>query len=124
MAVAGSTDSPASRHAVTVRLALRSPMTLSWDWITNALVNGVDNRVKDREGASLRVLVTLGGDIATSPEVQQNRFSRPRLFLRYPACHTVKAELRSVLRSGSLLRRARAFNERAAARRKETEPNE
>ena len=56
----------------------RVPATLSWDWKTDALVPGADNRDKAREDAPLRVLVAFDGDKATLPEAEQKRFSGPR----------------------------------------------
>ena len=56
----------------------RTPMTLSWDWKTDALIAGADNREKDREDAPLRVLVAFDGDVATLPDAERKRFSRAK----------------------------------------------
>ena len=73
-----SADRSASLYAAPVKPALRTPMTLSWEWKTDALVAGADNRVKDREDAPLRVLVAFDGDIASLPDAEQKRFSRAK----------------------------------------------
>jgi hypothetical protein len=73
-----SADRSASLYVAPVKPALRTPMTLSWEWKTDALVAGADNRVKDREDAPLRVLVAFDGDIASLPDAEQKRFSRAK----------------------------------------------
>lgn len=57
-------------------------MTLSWDWKTDALIAGADNRDKDREDAPLRVLVAFDGDVATLPDTERKRFSRAKNLAR------------------------------------------
>lgn len=71
-------DRSASLYVAPLKPALKTPMTLSWDWKTDALVAGADNRQKDREDAPLRVLVAFDGDVATLPEAEQKRFSRAK----------------------------------------------
>jgi len=73
-----SADRSASLYVAPIKPALRTPMTLSWEWKTDALVAGADNRVKDREDAPLRVLVAFDGDIASLPDAERKRFSRAR----------------------------------------------
>ncbi|HWS74813.1 MAG TPA: DUF3047 domain-containing protein [Quisquiliibacterium sp.] len=73
-----SADSSASLYASLLKPAMRTPMTLSWEWKTDALVPGADNRDKAREDAPLRVLVAFDGDVAGLPEAEQKRFSRAR----------------------------------------------
>ena len=58
-------DRSASLFVAALKPAIRAPMTLSWDWKTDALVAGADNRDKAREDAPLRVLVAFDGDVAT-----------------------------------------------------------
>jgi hypothetical protein len=71
-------DRSASLFVARVKPALGTPMTLSWDWKTDALVEGADNRQKDREDAPLRVLVAFDGDVGTLPDAEQKRFSRAK----------------------------------------------
>jgi len=73
-----SADRSASLFVAPVKPALSTPMTLSWDWKTDALVTGADNRQKDREDAPLRVLVAFDGDVATLPDAELKRFSRAK----------------------------------------------
>jgi len=73
-----SADRSASLFVAPVKPALRTPLTLSWEWKTDALVAGADNRDKDREDAPLRVLVAFDGDIASLPDAEQKRFSRAK----------------------------------------------
>ncbi|MDM0110887.1 DUF3047 domain-containing protein [Variovorax sp. J22R133] len=71
-------DRSASLFVAPLKPALRTPVTLSWEWKTDALIAGADNRVKEREDAPLRVLVAFDGDVATLPEAEQKRFSRAK----------------------------------------------
>ena len=73
-----SADRSASLYVAPIKPALSTPVTLSWDWKTDALVAGADNREKDREDAPLRVLVAFDGDLATLPDAEQKRFSRAK----------------------------------------------
>ena len=73
-----SADGSASLYVAPIKPAMAGPTTLSWDWKTDALVPGADNRDKAREDAPLRVLVAFGGDIATLPEEEQKRFKRAK----------------------------------------------
>jgi hypothetical protein len=73
-----SADRSASLLVAAVKPAMAVPTTLSWDWKTDALVPGADNRDKAREDAPLRVLVAFDGDIATLPEDEQKRFKRAK----------------------------------------------
>ena len=68
----------ASMYVAPIKLALRTPLTLSWDWKTDALVPGADNREKSREDAPLRVMVAFDGDLATLPAAEQTRFKRAK----------------------------------------------
>ncbi len=68
----------ASLYVAPIKPALRTPATLSWEWKTDALVAGADNREKDREDAPLRVLVAFDGDVSTLPDEEQKRFSRAK----------------------------------------------
>jgi len=81
-ALRATADQSASLFVARLKPALRTPMTLSWDWKTDALIAGADNRVKDREDAPLRVLVAFDGDITTLPDVEQKRFSRAKNLAR------------------------------------------
>ena len=73
-----SADRSASLYVAPLKPAGRMPMTLSWEWKTDALVPGADNRDKGREDAPLRVLVAFDGDPATLPEEEQARFRRAK----------------------------------------------
>jgi hypothetical protein len=73
-----SADRSASLYVAALKPSQRPPMTLSWEWKTDALVAGADNRDKDREDAPLRVLVAFDGDVAALPEAEQKRFTRAR----------------------------------------------
>ena len=59
-----SADGSASLYVAMLKAALRTPMSLSWEWKTDALIPGADNRDKSREDAPLRVLVAFDGDQA------------------------------------------------------------
>ena len=74
----GSADKSASLYVAPVRPAMMAPTTVSWDWKTDALVPGADNRDKAREDAPLRVLVQFDGDITTLPDEEQKRFKRAK----------------------------------------------
>ncbi len=71
-------DRSASLYVAPLQPALRTPMTLRWDWKTDALITGADNRAKDREDAPLRVLVAFDGDVATLPDAERKRVSRAK----------------------------------------------
>jgi hypothetical protein len=73
-----SADRSASLYVALLKSASRMPMTLSWQWKTDALVAGADNRDKAREDAPLRVLVAFDGDHATLPETERTRFKRAK----------------------------------------------
>ena len=73
-----SADRSASLYVAMLKASNRTPMTLSWEWKTDALVPGADNRDKEREDAPLRVLVAFDGDHATLPEAEQRRFNRAK----------------------------------------------
>lgn len=73
-----SADRSASLYVALLKPAMRTPMTLSWDWKTDALVAGADNRDKRREDAPLRVLVAFDGDVSTLPEAEQQQFKRAK----------------------------------------------
>ncbi len=71
-------DRSASLYVAALKPSLRPPLTLSWEWKTDALISGADNRDKDQEDAPLRVLVAFDGDVATLPDAEQKRFSRAK----------------------------------------------
>jgi hypothetical protein len=71
-----SADGSASLYVAALKAGVAPPATLSWDWKTDALVPGADNRDKSLEDAPLRVLAAFGGDVATLPEEEQKRFKR------------------------------------------------
>jgi len=73
-----SADRSASLYVAMLKPADSTPMTLSWEWKTDALVQGADNRDKAREDAPLRVIVAFDGDHATLPMVERRRFARAR----------------------------------------------
>ena len=66
-------DASASLFVVPFKPALRTPMTLSWDWKTDALIADADNRDKNREDATLRILVDFDGDVTTLPDAERKR---------------------------------------------------
>ena len=68
----------ASLYVAPLKPALRLPATLAWEWKTDALVAGADNRDSKREDAPLRVLVAFDGDVETLPEEEKKRFQRAR----------------------------------------------
>ncbi|MDM0022113.1 DUF3047 domain-containing protein [Variovorax saccharolyticus] len=71
-------DRSASLFVARLKPSLRPSMTLNWEWKTDALIAGADNRDKDREDAPLRVLVAFDGDIASLSEAERKRFSRAK----------------------------------------------
>lgn len=71
-------DRSASMYVALLKAPSRTPMTLNWEWKTDALVQGADNRDKAREDAPLRVVVAFDGDPATLPEAEQTRFKRAK----------------------------------------------
>jgi hypothetical protein len=73
-----SADRSASLYVALLKPAVRAPMTLSWDWKTDALVPGADNRDKAREDAPLRVVVAFDGDVTKLPEAEQKNFKRAK----------------------------------------------
>lgn len=75
-------DRSASLFVTRFQPSLRVPMTLGWDWKTDALIAGADNRAKDREDAPLRVLVAFDGDVASLPETERKRMSRAKNLAR------------------------------------------
>lgn len=75
-------DRSASLFVAPLKPSMRTPMTISWDWKTDALVAGADNRDRSREDAPLRVLVAFDGDVATLPEAEQKRFHRAKNLAR------------------------------------------
>jgi hypothetical protein len=73
-----SANASASLYVAPIKPAMSAPATMSWDWKTDALVPGADNRDKSREDAPLRVLVAFDGNKASLPEAEQKRFSRAK----------------------------------------------
>ena len=71
-------DRSASLYLALLKPPNRTPMTLSWEWKTDSLVAGADNRVKEREDAPLRVLVAFDGDVTKLPDAERKRFSRAK----------------------------------------------
>jgi len=71
-------DRSASLYVAPLKPALRTPMVLSWEWKTEALIAGADNRDKSREDAPLRLLVAFDGDVATLPDAERKRFDRAK----------------------------------------------
>jgi len=76
-----SADASASLYVAALKAPTRAPTTLNWEWKTDALVAGADNRDRRREDAPLRVIVAFDGDLATLPEAEQTRFKRARKLL-------------------------------------------
>ena len=68
----------ASMYVAPVKPALRTPATLAWEWKTDALVPGADNRDRRREDAPLRVMVAFDGDVDTLPADERKRFQRAK----------------------------------------------
>jgi len=73
-----SADGSASLYVAALKPAVGSAATLSWDWKTDALVPGADNRDKSLEDAPLRVIAAFDGDVATLPADEQQRFKRAK----------------------------------------------
>jgi len=73
-----SADRSASLYATRVKPVTSTSVILSWEWKTDALIPGADNRDKSREDAPLRVLVAFDGDLATLPEAERQRFNLAR----------------------------------------------
>ena len=71
-------DRSASLYVAPLKPALRTPMVLSWEWKTEALIAGADSRDKSREDAPLRLLVAFDGDVATLPDAERKRFDRAK----------------------------------------------
>lgn len=74
-----SADGSASSYVAALTPAMRTPMTLSWEWKTAALVPGADNRDKSREDAPLRVMVSFDGDVSTLPEDERKHLARAKI---------------------------------------------
>ena len=81
-ALRATADRSASLFVAALKPSQRTPMTLSWEWKTDALIAGADNRDKDREDAPLRVLVAFDGDVAALPDAERKRFSRAKNLAR------------------------------------------
>ncbi|WP_298923802.1 DUF3047 domain-containing protein [uncultured Ramlibacter sp.] len=75
-----SADRSASLYAAVIEPALRTPMSLSWEWKTDALVAGADNRDRSREDAPLRVMVFFDGDFSKLAPAERKRFERVKKF--------------------------------------------
>lgn len=73
-----SADRSASLFAAPMKPSMHPPIMLSWEWKTDALIPGADNRDKSREDAPLRVLVAFDGDHARLPDVERKRFQRAK----------------------------------------------
>lgn len=71
-------DRSASLYVVALKPTNRTPVTLGWEWKTDALIPGADNRDESREDAPLRVLAAVDGDVGKLPENERKRFSRAR----------------------------------------------
>lgn len=76
--VRGEADGSASFFVSRFQSAMEAPKSISWQWMTQALVPGADNRDKNREDASLRVIVAFDGDHATLPDIEKKRFNRAK----------------------------------------------
>ena len=74
----GAADRSASAYVAILKHAVSVPAAVSWQWKTDALIPGADNRDKKREDAPLRVIIAFDGDLSTLPEVEQKRFRRAR----------------------------------------------
>lgn len=75
-------DGSASLFSASLKPPMRSFGTIRWDWMTDALVPGADNRDKRREDAPLRVMVAFDGDASKLPDVERKRFSRAQALAR------------------------------------------
>ena len=71
-------DGAASLYGTLLTPMASAPVSLSWQWKTDALVPGADNREKSREDAPLRVMAFFDGDVATLPADEQRRFRRAK----------------------------------------------
>ena len=71
-------DGSASLYVARLRSPMGPTATLAWDWKTDALVAGADNRDRRREDAPLRVIVAFDGDASrlSSSERAQRKLAR------------------------------------------------
>lgn len=67
-------DNSASLYGIPMKPASTSYGVLSWQWKTDALVPGADNRDKWREDAPVRVIAAFGGDRNSLPDVEKRHF--------------------------------------------------
>lgn len=78
MVLRGHAEGSASLYASRLQAAMEVPESISWQWKTDALVPGADNRNENTEDAPLRVMLAFDGDHATLPEVEKKRFKRAK----------------------------------------------
>ena len=76
--LSATANGSASLYTALIKPAITAPATVSWDWKTQALVPGADNRDKSREDAPLRVLFAFDGNKAALPSDEQTRFNRAK----------------------------------------------
>jgi hypothetical protein len=70
-----SADRSASFYVAYFKPTAGVPASLSWNWKTDALVPGADNRDKKREDAPLRVIVAFDGDESKLPAEEKRRYA-------------------------------------------------
>jgi len=73
-----SADRSASFYASYFKPPAAVPASIGWQWKTDALVPGADNRVKDKEDAPLRVVAAFDGDKSLLPAEEKRRFEAAR----------------------------------------------
>lgn len=67
-------NSSASLYARVLKPVSTSYGLLSWQWQTDALVPGADNREKSKEDAPVRVVAAFDGDKARLPDAEKRQF--------------------------------------------------
>ena len=67
-------DASASLYGARLKPTLASYGALSWQWQTDALVPGADNREKSKEDAPVRVIAAFDGDKAVLSDAEKRQF--------------------------------------------------
>jgi hypothetical protein len=73
--VAARAEGSASLYAARLRTPMQPSATIQWDWKTDALVPGADNRDRSKEDAPLRVIAAFDGDENTLPARERSKRS-------------------------------------------------
>ena len=67
-------DNAASLYGVPLKSASRAYAFLDWQWQTDALIPGADNRDKSKEDSPVRVIAAFDGDRKTLSDTEQRHF--------------------------------------------------